>query len=272
MDRRTFMSRAAAVAAASFTAEMTLSQKADAFEGVLIEGLSREVVKPVLCTPDKERSMVPPGSVPIAGGAPKEKLIAGMDDPRLPAMPKNPTLADFFRYRIPNPSHLLQSANLALKNNMDEKVVLACLLHDISVEAFIRTDHGFWAAQLIAPYVDEEISWAIQKHQALRFFADKSVGYDYPQKYREWFGEDYVVEPWIQAEYDEAKNHKWYMTSRLITLNDLYSFDPEEENITIDKFEDIIGRHFKQPKEGLGFDGSPVAHMWRTMIWPHSFL
>ena len=22
----------------------------------------------------------------------------------------------------------------------------------------------------------------------------------------------------------------------------------------------------------VGFDGSPVAHMWRTMIWPNNFL
>jgi hypothetical protein len=32
--------------------------------------------------------------------------------------------------------------------------------------------------------------------------------------------------------------------------------------------EDVIGRHFKQPKEGLGFDGSSVAHMWRTAANP----
>ena len=25
-------------------------------------------------------------------------------------------------------------------------------------------------------------------------------------------------------------------------------------------------------EDGLGFDGSPVAHMWRTMIWPNNFL
>jgi hypothetical protein len=37
-------------------------------------------------------------------------------------------------------------------------------------------------------------------------------------------------------------------------------------------FTDIIGRNFREPKEGLGFDGSPVAHMWRTMIWPNNFL
>ena len=37
-------------------------------------------------------------------------------------------------------------------------------------------------------------------------------------------------------------------------------------------FTDIIGRHFREPREGLGFDGSTSAHMWRTMIWPNNFL
>jgi hypothetical protein len=61
------------------------------------------------------------------------------------------------------------------------------------------------------------------------------------------------------------------MTSRLVTINDIYSFDP---NVTaeFDDFTDIVGRNFRQPAEGLGFDGSPVAHMWRTMIWPNNFL
>jgi hypothetical protein len=56
-----------------------------------------------------------------------------------------------------------------------------------------------------------------------------------------------------------------------VTINDIYSFDP---NVTVefDEFADIVGRNFKQPAEGLGFDGSPVAHMWRTMIWPNNFL
>jgi hypothetical protein len=38
--------------------------------------------------------------------------------------------------------------------------------------------------------------------------------------------------------------------------------------ITVDEFLDLIGKHFRQPKEGLGFDDSPVAHMWRTFINP----
>jgi hypothetical protein len=68
-----------------------------------------------------------------------------------------------------------------------------------------------------------------------------------------------------------ARNHRWYMTSRLVTLYDIYFFDggPVPDR---DIFTDLIGRHFRQPDKGLGFDGSPVAHMWRTMIWPNSFL
>jgi hypothetical protein len=131
-------------------------------------------------------------------------------------------------------------------------------LHDISVYGLHRTDHGYWCAQLIRPYVDEEVSWAIEKHQALRFFPDESVGYAYPDAYIRFFGEDYRPEPYIAKSYDEARNHKWYMTSRLITVNDLYSFEPGVE-VDVEEFSDIIGRNFRQPREGLGFDGGPTA-------------
>jgi len=49
--------------------------------------------------------------------------------------------------------------------------------------------------------------------------------------------------------------------------NDLYSFDPNVQ-VEIDEFTDVIGRHFKQPKEGLGNDNTPVSHMWRSMAIP----
>ena len=120
-------------------------------------------------------------------------------------------------------------------------------------------------------YVDEEVSWAIEKHQALRFFADLEVGYEYPVRYLEYFGEDYVPEPYLKEEHDRAKNHKWYMTSREITIHDVYAFDPDLQ-VEVQEFTDIIGRNFKQPKEGLGFDSSETAHMWRSVIWPNNFL
>jgi hypothetical protein len=135
----------------------------------------------------------------------------------------------------------------------------------------MSTDHGYWCAQMIAPYVKEEVAWAIEKHQALRFFPDPSVDYEYPEAYIRMFGADYEIQPYLEQSHKEARNHKWYMTSRLITVNDLYSFDPDIE-VDVEDFTDIMGRNFKQPKGGLGFDGSPVAHMWRTMIWPNNVL
>jgi hypothetical protein len=57
------------------------------------------------------------------------------------------------------------------------------------------------------------------------------------------------------------------MEARMITVHDLYAFDPDTK-VSLDPFVDIIGRRFRQPKEGLGFDGSPVAHMWRSLIYP----
>jgi hypothetical protein len=167
--------------------------------------------------------------------------------------------------------HLLQSAKTALDAGQSETVVIACLLHDISNGALLRTDHGYWGAQMIAPYVSEEVAWAVQNHQALRYFADESVGFKYPDAYNQFFGPDFSPPEYLHQAHREARNHRWYMTSRLITIHDVYAFQDGVE-VDPDIFTDIIGRHFREPAEGLGFDNSPVAHMWRTMIWPNNFL
>jgi hypothetical protein len=186
---------------------------------------------------------------------------------KLAAMPARPTFLDFFKLRMEQTSnHVLQSANRAMKTGMTEEVTLACLLHD-TVHALIKSDHGYWGAQLYAPYVPEKVSFAIRYHQALRFYDDKEAGYEYPDLYRNMFGEDYVPLPHIQADYKMLKNHKWYSEPRNVTVNDLYAFEPGVV-VTIDPFIDIIGRHLKNPKEGLGNDNSPVAHMWRAIAMP----
>lgn len=185
----------------------------------------------------------------------------------LPPMPAKPTLVDFFNLRFTTSNHCLQSATRAMKNGFPEETILACLLHD-TVLTMIKPDHGHWGENLYAPYVDEKISWAIKYHQALRFYPDPENHYEYPDMYIRMFGKDYKPEPYLEAEYKFAKSHKWYMQARMITMNDEYSFDPNAKP-KIDPFLDIIGKHFKQPKEGLGWDNSPSAHMWRTIINPY---
>ena len=258
-----------AAATAKITSQMTLSERADHIEEQMMHELDRVVTKSVF-------SHLTDGKVEMEGGAALQAKHPGKyfnmgPDPRLPPMPDKPTLVDYFRCRFASTNHLTQSAALALKSGHSEKVVLACLLHDIAVVGFIRCDHGYWGAQMIEPYVDEEVSWAIKTHQALRFFPEESVGYGYPDMYRKYFGDDYQPEAYIVDEYNRARNHKHYMTSRLICVNDVYAFDPNAK-VNLDDFVDIIGRNFRQPKEGLGWDNSPSAHMWRTIMWPTRFL
>jgi hypothetical protein len=249
---------------------MTLSEQADELEEQMMEELNDKIAtKSVLFTlADGQTDMV--SGAQLMAQNPGKHFLMGAD-PRLPKMPEKPTLIDFFKHRFASTNHLLQSATHALKAGLDEKVVLACLLHDIGVVSFIRCDHGYWGAQMIEPYVDEEVSWAVRTHQALRFFPDEAAGCKYPEMYIKLFGDDYKPEPYIVAEYERAKNHKWYMTSRLICVNDIYSFDPNAK-VNLDDFVDIIGRNFRQPEEGLGLDSSPSSHMWRTMMWPNRFL
>ena len=185
---------------------------------------------------------------------------------KLEAMPANATLHDFFRLRFAPANHVLQSATRAMKTGMSEEIILACLLHDC-VLSLIKPDHGWWGAQLFEPYIPEKSAFAIRYHQTLRFYADADAGYEYPDQYYRIFGHDYTPPPHIEATYKMLRNHKWYMEPRLVTVNDLYAFDPNAK-VSIDPFEDIIGRHFKQPKDGLGNDNSPSAHMWRTLARP----
>jgi hypothetical protein len=253
------------------THEPTLSERADALEHGLSDELDRAIaVRAVLYTSgDRDPRLPLDDGVDIALATGRPLLMR--DDPRLAPMPPKPTLLDFFRLRLAPAAHLLQSAALAMKNGCDDNVILACLLHDIAVLGFIRGDHGYWGAQLVEPYVAEEVSWAIRAHQVLRFFPDPQYGYEYPELYVKFFGADFKVEPYLERAYRTFREHRWYGTARLVTCNDIYSFDP---NVVVDigMFEDVIARNFRQPDEGLGWDDTPSSHMWRTINRPTRFL
>jgi hypothetical protein len=268
IDRRAFIASLGGTAAVAL---MTSSEKADALEHYMEEMLDQQVAE--------RQAAKYPTVAEITAADEKRAVTRGVGNvfirtnrdgtakPPLSKMPEKPTLLDFFEHRFAPANHVLQSANRALKTGMSEEIVLACLLHDVVLN-LIHPDHGWWGAQLMEPYIPAKSVWAIRYHQTLRFFADPEFGYEYPESYLRSFGEDYKPEPYLQETYKMVRKHKWYEYPRLVTVNDLYSFDPNQQ-VSIDPFVDIIGRHFKQPKEGLGFDNSPTAHMWRTMINPY---
>jgi hypothetical protein len=239
---------------------MSPEDKAEALEHYMMEKLDEAVTpkSPIIAGEQDQDGPQPPRGV---------GNLFRPTDRVLEPMPDKPTLEDFFRLRFAPANHVLQSAAHALKTDQPEQTVLACLLHDVVLN-LIKVDHGWWGAQMMEPYVPERVSWGIRYHAPLRFYPDESVGYEYPEMYNRMFGEDYEPEPYIRKAYEFARNHPWYMDARLITLNDTYAFE-EGVEVSIEPFIDIIGRHFKQPAEGLGFDNSPSAHMWRTIANPH---
>jgi hypothetical protein len=267
LDRRafiTFLGGAAAVAG------MSPEARADALENYLaasITGAAAATTTPAPTVAQLE-AQIPTRSFRrgVGNGLVNKE---GGNVSLLAPLPAKPTLADFIRLRLhSNSEHCLQSARLARMKNMDEDIVFACLIHDLSL-SLMRAEHGFWSAQMFEPYVSAKVTFAVRHHATLRFFPDKETGYEYPELYRTMFGTDYVPPPHQQAEYQQVRKHRWYMAPRLVTLNDLYSFE-QGVKVSVDDFEDVIGRHFKQPKEGLGFDGTSVAHIWRTAANPDS--
>ena len=188
--------------------------------------------------------------------------------PVLDRMPAQPTLVDFFNHRftVPSVEHCLKCAKHALDEGQDEVFVFASLVHDIVMTLF-KGDHAWWGYQLIGPYVDERVAWAVRYHQALRFLDDPETDYTMPELYNCVFGKDYVPEPYIQQAQKEALAHEWYIHARMITVNDLYGFTPGPQPV-VEDFVDIIGRNWKQPQEGLGYDNTSASHMWRALLDP----
>jgi hypothetical protein len=195
---------------------------------------------------------------------------------QLPEMPAKPRLLDFLKLRATVGQHLVRAAKWAIAQGHSDAVIAACMLHDLG-ESLVRADHGYWSEQMIRPYVSEEVAWAVRQHQILRFYADPAAGYKgAPKVYDQLFGEHHKPDAYIDAAYQDARKHEWYMTARLVTVADqdtpsqkqLYSGEEQFPYVDPAELTDVIGRVFKEPADGLGYDGTPVAHMWRTLIHP----
>ncbi|HUU33549.1 MAG TPA: hypothetical protein VMW48_05770 [Vicinamibacterales bacterium] len=265
IDRRAFI---ASLGGLAVVEAMDSETKAEALEHYMVERLDAGAASGL--TLGEEQIVASAEDATVRRGVGSLFAPRGPADnrkmPVLADMSAKPTLLEFYEKRFAPANHVLQSATRALKTGMSEEIVMACLLHDV-VQNLVKVDHGWWGAQLVEPYVSEKVTWAIKYHQALRFYPDSAHGYEYPELYTRIYGKDYEPQPHIKQAYEFARNHKWYFEARMVTVNDLYAFDPNAK-VSIEPFIDVIGRQFKQPKEGLGHDNSPTAHMWRTMMFP----
>src|SRR5580700_12195007 len=107
---------------------MTSTERADALEHKQMQELNEAIAVRSRLFLLADGDMAMPNGAALQKAHPGAKMLMG-DDPRLPKMPDKPSLMDFFKYRFGPANHLLQSARHAVRAGMDEKVILACLVH-----------------------------------------------------------------------------------------------------------------------------------------------
>jgi hypothetical protein len=91
----------------------------------------------------------------------------------------------------------------------------------------------------------DDVPFAIRYHQTLRFYPDKETGYE---SYTGICLTRTTFPPLTSRRLIRCSQLQGYMESRLVTLNDLCSFNPHAV-VEIEPFIDIIGLHFNNQRE-----------------------
>jgi predicted HD phosphohydrolase len=128
-------------------------------------------------------------------------------------------------------THCLQTATRAERDGADPEVVVASLCHDIG-KAISVPNHPAIAAEILKPYVREEVYWMIRAHQDFQgrhYYAHFGGDPDAREKHREALS----VEVFALAE-------------KFADVWDQTSFDPEYDTLPLEHFEPLVRKVFGQ--------------------------
>jgi len=130
-------------------------------------------------------------------------------------------------YKITRLEHGLQSATRAERDGADIDWIVAALLHDIG-DGLAPQNHDKMAAEIIRPFVREEVSWVVEHHGVFQMVY-------YPHHYEGWNQyerEKYKDSPYYQACVDFCE--RW----------DQSSFDPDYDTKPLEYFEPMVREVF----------------------------
>ncbi len=126
--------------------------------------------------------------------------------------------------------HSLQTATRAERAGASEEMVLASLCHDIGKVVSVP-NHPAIAAEILRPYVSEEVYWVILTHQDFQ-----------GRHYYKYLGKD----PDARNAY---KDHPSYQLAASFADEwDQTSFDPDYDTLPLEHFEPLIERYFSRPR------------------------
>ena len=82
-------------------------------------------------------------------------------------------------YKVSRLDHALQSATTAWRDGADVDWIVAALLHDIG-DGLAPQNHDRMAAEILRPFVREEVTWTIEHHGAFQmvYYAQHYAGWN----------------------------------------------------------------------------------------------
>jgi len=129
-------------------------------------------------------------------------------------------------YQVTRLEHALQAATRAQRDGADDDWILAALLHDIG-DGLAPQNHDRFAAEVIRPFVREEVTWVVEHHGAFQMVY-----------YAQHYG-------WNQFERDKHKDSPHYQTCvDFCERWDQSSFDPGYRSEPLEAFADLVRRVF----------------------------
>ena len=132
-------------------------------------------------------------------------------------------------YPVSRLGHSLQAATRALRDNADEELIVAALIHDIGDE-LAPYNHAEVAAGILRPYVRPEVTWIVAQHGLFQNYY-----------YVHHFGGDSNAR-------ERFRDHPWYEScAHFCAAWDQCSFDPDYPTESLATFEPLLRRIFARP-------------------------
>ncbi|NAS30761.1 HD domain-containing protein [Flavobacteriaceae bacterium R38] len=160
------------------------------------------------------------------------KIIAANDDETAKELPDKlighlkEMAKDDGAYKISRLDHVLQCATRAHRDGADADWIIAGLFHDIG-DVLAPYTHGQVAAEIIRPFVKEEVAWVVRNHGSFQMFYNKSLSEE------------------ARNTRDKFKDHKFYQLAvDFCEKWDQNSFDPNYKTETLDFFIPLIREVF----------------------------
>jgi len=127
-------------------------------------------------------------------------------------------------------THCLQTATRAERAGADREVVVASLCHDIG-KAVSVINHPAIAAEILQPYVRDEVYWLIRTHQDFQ-----------GRHYYAMLGKD----PDARRQYEGHPSFD--LAARFADEWDQTSFDPDYDTLPLEHFEPMVRDVFSTPR------------------------